>query len=270
MARTRRIKADRDAHYHLMSRTNDKRFLFEKGAVKSKLVAELQRVAEFCGVKLKAYTAMSNHFHVVVKVVKPEKPIETDELLRRVGVLKGEKEMNRLSQHWANLFAAGLDTTLNAEQDRLRARMNDISEFIKLFKEEFDRIYKRETKYCGSIWSGRFKSTLIQDGAYLARCMRYVVYNPVRAGMVAQARDYRWSWCEGESESAAFAGPVPEEWCLQRVAQIGAGKVFGEVGFVISTAFSLGDRFRTGVGAHPVGEIGYSTHGWKLAKEKAA
>lgn len=31
MARTRRIKKDSDAHYHLMSRTNDRRFLFESG-----------------------------------------------------------------------------------------------------------------------------------------------------------------------------------------------------------------------------------------------
>ena len=41
MARTRRIKKDSDAHYHLMSRTNDRRFLFESGEVKSELVSAL-------------------------------------------------------------------------------------------------------------------------------------------------------------------------------------------------------------------------------------
>ena len=46
MARTRRIKKDSDAHYHLMSRTNDRRFLFESGEVKSELVSALRRAAD--------------------------------------------------------------------------------------------------------------------------------------------------------------------------------------------------------------------------------
>ena len=66
MARTRRIKKDSDAHYHLMSRTNDRRFLFKSGEVKSELVSALRRAAEFCGVEIKAYAAMDNHFNVVV------------------------------------------------------------------------------------------------------------------------------------------------------------------------------------------------------------
>lgn len=270
MARTRRVKTDGNAHYHLMSRTNDRRFLFEKGSVKTELVGALRRAAAFCGIELEAYAAMSNHFHAVVKVVKPDAPVGAAELLRRVGVLKGEKAMRDLSAHWDDLVAAGYDATLRDEQERLRARMHDVSEFVKLFKEEFDRAYKRENKYCGSVWSGRFASTLVQDGEYLSRCKRYVVYNPVRAGMVARAGDYRWSWCESEEKEASFAGAVPGEWCLRRVAQVGAGKVFGSVGFVMGTAFSLGSCFRSrSVGPHPAGEIGYSTHGWRLAKAAA-
>ena len=42
-----------DAHYHLMSRTNNKRFLFRDGAMKTELVSSLRRAAEFCGVYLK-------------------------------------------------------------------------------------------------------------------------------------------------------------------------------------------------------------------------
>ena len=261
MARTRRIKKDSDAHYHLMSRTNDRRFLFKRGEVKSELVSALRRAAEFCGVELKAYAAMDNHFHVVVTVVKPAAPVGAGELLRRVGVLKGEKAMRALEERWDEMLAAGLDAALEAEQDRLRARMHDVSEFMKLFKEMFDRVYKRGRAYCGSIWSGRFASTLVQGGEHLARCKRYVVYNPVRAGIVARARDYRWSWSEDDAALAAGGG-----WCLRRVVQIGAGVVFGDEAFVLATAFALGDRFRSGgVGAHPVGDVGWSTHGWRLA-----
>ena len=120
MARTRRIKTDGDAHYHLMSRTNDRRFLFEKGAVKTELVNALRRAAEFCGIALKAYAAMSNHFHVVAKVTKPDEPVGADELLRRVGVLKGEKAMRKLAERWEELSAAGFDARKTAASPRNR------------------------------------------------------------------------------------------------------------------------------------------------------
>lgn len=45
----------------------------------------------------------------------------------------------------------------------------------------------------GSIWEGRFKSSLIDADAYLLACMRYVELNPVTAGMVGHASEYRWS-----------------------------------------------------------------------------
>ena len=45
----------------------------------------------------------------------------------------------------------------------------------------------------GTLWEGRYRSTLIQTDRYLLACMAYIDLNPVRAGMVAQAADYPWS-----------------------------------------------------------------------------
>ena len=45
----------------------------------------------------------------------------------------------------------------------------------------------------GTLWEGRYRSTLIQSGRYLLACMVYLDLNPVRAGLVAAARDYPWS-----------------------------------------------------------------------------
>lgn len=45
----------------------------------------------------------------------------------------------------------------------------------------------------GTLWEGRYKSTLIQAERYLLACMAYIDLNPVRAGLVAHARDYPWS-----------------------------------------------------------------------------
>ncbi len=45
----------------------------------------------------------------------------------------------------------------------------------------------------GSLWEGRYRSTLIETDRYLLACMAYIDLNPVRAGMVAEAFDYAWS-----------------------------------------------------------------------------
>jgi putative transposase len=45
----------------------------------------------------------------------------------------------------------------------------------------------------GSLWEGRYKSSLIQAETYLLTCMRYIELNPVRANMVQDPSLYRWS-----------------------------------------------------------------------------
>ena len=45
----------------------------------------------------------------------------------------------------------------------------------------------------GTLWEGRYRSTLIQTERYLLACMAYMDLNPVRAAMTAEARDYPWS-----------------------------------------------------------------------------
>ena len=45
----------------------------------------------------------------------------------------------------------------------------------------------------GTLWEGRYKSTLVQSEPYLLACMAYMDLNPVRAGMVTQASDFVWS-----------------------------------------------------------------------------
>lgn len=55
------------------------------------------------------------------------------------------------------------------------------------------RYFNDRTRRSGTLWEGRYKSTLIQTDAYLLTCMASIDLNPVRAGMVAQPADYAWS-----------------------------------------------------------------------------
>ena len=57
--------------------------------------------------------------------------------------------------------------------------------YVRLFNDAHART--------GTLWEGRYKSTLIQTDRYLLACMAYIDLNPVRAGLAAQAPDYPWS-----------------------------------------------------------------------------
>jgi putative transposase len=46
---------------------------------------------------------------------------------------------------------------------------------------------------CGHLFQGRFKAFLIEKESYFTEVLRYVVLNPVRAGIVQQPEAYRWS-----------------------------------------------------------------------------
>jgi putative transposase len=45
----------------------------------------------------------------------------------------------------------------------------------------------------GTLWEGRYRSTVIEAEQFLLACMTYIDLNPVRAGMVAHAGGYPWS-----------------------------------------------------------------------------
>jgi len=45
----------------------------------------------------------------------------------------------------------------------------------------------------GTLFEGRFRSSLVQDAEYFLSCLRYIELNPVRAGMVKDPGDFRWS-----------------------------------------------------------------------------
>jgi putative transposase len=45
----------------------------------------------------------------------------------------------------------------------------------------------------GTLWEGRYRSTLIQADRYLLACMAYIDLNPVRAGLAVEPADYPWS-----------------------------------------------------------------------------
>jgi putative transposase len=68
-----------------------------------------------------------------------------------------------------------------------------IPQMMQAVGRRYVRNYNLRHARTGTLWEGRYKSTLIQAERYLLACMVYLDLNPVRAGMVADPADYRWS-----------------------------------------------------------------------------
>jgi len=63
------------------------------------------------------------------------------------------------------------------------------------YVQYFNRRYARS----GTLWESRYRSCVVDSADYVLACYRYIELNPVRAGMVAAAADYRWSSHLGNS-----------------------------------------------------------------------
>ena len=68
---------------------------------------------------------------------------------------------------------------------------------VSRFMQYLGRLYVRYFNYSnartGTLFEGRFRSSLVQEDKYLLACLRYIELNPVRAGMVGDPGDYLWS-----------------------------------------------------------------------------
>jgi putative transposase len=73
------------------------------------------------------------------------------------------------------------------------AKRGSVGTMLQELGRRYVRIINALHGRTGTLWEGRFKSSLIDSETYLLTCHRYIELNPVRAGLVAHPAAYRWS-----------------------------------------------------------------------------
>ena len=68
-----------------------------------------------------------------------------------------------------------------------------ISRMMQSIGRMYVRYYNYTYQRSGTLWEGRFKSSLVQSERYLLELYRYIELNPVRADMVDDPGEYSWS-----------------------------------------------------------------------------
>jgi len=192
--RSQLVPPGSDGHYHCVQRCVRRAFLcgvdhytgksFEHR--KAWVEQRLGLLAECFAVSIHAYAVMSNHLHLVVKMV-PDAVTDWSDA--------------EVAARWVRLFPPRQDSgeaveakcsRLIVDADRLgviRSRLSNLSWLMRCLAEPIARQANSEDHCKGRFWEGRFKAQRLCDERALLAAMAYVDLNPVRAGIAEGLED---------------------------------------------------------------------------------
>jgi REP element-mobilizing transposase RayT len=186
--------------YHCISRVVDRRFAFEERECEAFRMF-MRMYENFSGCRVLSYCVMSNHFHLLLEIPPMADGGLSDEvLLQRLGGLYSEAVVAGVAAELAEARKDAVGADDGAGEARVAAiharftyRMHDLSEFMKGLLIRFTRWFNRVHSRSGTLWEERFKSVIVESGMAARTMAAYIDLNPVRAGMVKDPADYRWS-----------------------------------------------------------------------------
>jgi len=186
------------AIYHCISRVVDRRFAF--GVEEKERFRTLMRMMEnFTGCRVLSYCLMCNHIHILVEVPPmPVGGVSDDVFLKRLSAIYGKSFVADVAgQLEAARCEGGLEggnpERVEEIKGRFTYRMHDLGEFMKGLLQRFTQWFNGRHKRTGTLWEQRFKSVIVESGTAARTMAAYIDLNPVRAGMVEDPAEYRWS-----------------------------------------------------------------------------
>jgi len=195
LARKYLIAPEDTPYYHIITRCVRRAFLCGKDKYsgncyehrRGMIVERIKSLAEVFNIDVCAYSVMSNHYHLVLKI-------------------KSTNDWNekQVLAYWSQLCQLPLicEKFINGEHqgkaeqemvyqqtDVYRKRLMSISWFMKMLNEHIAKTANQEDKVTGSFFESRFKSQALLDEKALLTCMAYVDLNPIRAAIAQTPED---------------------------------------------------------------------------------
>ncbi len=130
---------------------------------------------------------------------RPAAGFTDEELLDRLAAIYSEAFVAEVARELAEArrqVEEGLGTEsvlVGRIHQRFIYRMHDLGEFMKGVLQRYTQWHNRTHARTGRLWEDRFKSLIVEDGVAAKTIAAYIDLNPVRAGMVTDPADYRWS-----------------------------------------------------------------------------
>jgi hypothetical protein len=140
----------------------------------------IQLVAECFAVAIDAYSVMSNHLHLVLRIDPCEAATwhDNDVVARWMRLFPPSENSDAAIERKCQRLLADPDKIIT-----LRQRLGSLSWLMRCLVEPIARRANREDGCKGRFWEGRYKCQALCDGRAILAAMVYVDLNPIRAGM---------------------------------------------------------------------------------------
>jgi len=136
---------------------------------------------------------------------------DTADHQRMLELLQSHAQTQEVDIHAYVLMSNHLHLLATPRQDKALPLM------MQAVGRSYVRQFNQRHGRTGTLWEGRYRSTLIQTERYFLACMVYIDLNPVRAGLVTQAVDYPWS------SHAHYTGIRQDAWLNPHALYWGLG-----------------------------------------------
>lgn len=171
----RMLVKDEPAVYHVISRTALDGYVMDD-IEKHYLLDLIKHLSSIYFAEVLGFCLMGNHFHLLVRMHTGD-VYSDEEIKRRFGLYYGRDKKQRFKE---------------GQIPHFRHKWASLSEYMKEIKQVFSRFYNKLHNRKGFFWSERFKSVIVDNGETVINCLAYIDLNPVRAGIVERAEEYRW------------------------------------------------------------------------------
>jgi len=188
--RRQQIQLDVTSRYHITSRCVRKMRLTDDPARKDFMLGWLKRLHEVFAVEVCRYALMGNHFHLILRINPKMAAGWSDrEVVRRWAQLHpprdGRKRMrDELLESWIEV-----QTHRPEFVAAIRARLADMGQFMKDFKQRVAEVFNKADEAVGAFWQGRYTCVPLEGEAQLLACMAYVDLNPHAARLCDKPED---------------------------------------------------------------------------------
>jgi len=146
---------------------------------KRELYGQLKRFLNLFGpIQLIAFTIISNHAHIILNIPNEYK-IGRDEVAEKYQQCYPNRKIHPNS----------------SKCQKLQKQLNGISCFMQRFARDFAYSFNRNRSFkrTGHLWQKRFHNTNLGDDTALLKCWVYVIFNPVKANIIHNPLDYKFS-----------------------------------------------------------------------------
>jgi len=195
----------------------DKRIIFGEKE-RARFLKLAKGYAVFGGIDLVSWCLMGNHFHLMVRVrAEDAMKLGDAEVLERCAHIYEGWKLERLRANYEN---SPSDASRKQLLDPFRERMGALPEYVGQVKKAFTLWYNVRNGRVGTLWEGRYHSTLMEHEAEeasvkarglggLAQVIAaYIDLNPLRAGEVSEPEGNDWTGygCAVRGDETALQG----------------------------------------------------------------